>query len=67
MLDKIFAVISILAVIAFVGVVLVFVREPDLIIVTLVVIGVAVFYFWQELKAGGGDAKKARPGNNSDG
>ena len=53
MLDRIFAVVSMLGVVAFLGVVLVSVRELDLIIVTVVVIGIAVSYFWQELKTDG--------------
>ncbi|MDH3242344.1 MAG: hypothetical protein OEO83_16950 [Alphaproteobacteria bacterium] len=67
MLDWIYAIVSMSAVIAFLGVVLVFVRELDLIIVTLLVIAVGVLYFWQELKAGGAHANNAGPGNNSDG
>ena len=53
MLDRIFATVSMLGVIAFMGVVMVFVREPDLIIVTVVVIGIGVLFLWQELKTGG--------------
>jgi hypothetical protein len=53
MLDRIFAVISMLGVVAFMGVVTVFVMEPDLWIVTLLVLGIGIVYFWNELKAGG--------------
>ncbi len=52
MLDKIFATIGMLGVIAFMGVVTVFVMEPDLWIVTIVIVSVGVFFLWQDLKAG---------------
>ena len=52
-MDKIFAAISMLGVIAFLGVVLWFVREPDLIIVTVLVIGIGIVYIWRDVKAGG--------------
>ena len=45
MLDKVFAAIGMLGVIAFMGVVTVFVMEPDLWIVTIVVIGIGITYF----------------------
>ncbi len=53
MLDKIFAAIGMLGVIAFMGVVTGFVMEPDLWIVTIVVIGIGIAYFVRELRAGG--------------
>ncbi len=53
MLDRIFAVVSMLAVIAFMGVVTVFVMEPDLWIVTILVLSIAIVVIWRELKAGG--------------
>ncbi len=53
MLDRIFAVVSMLAVIAFMGVVTVFVMEPDLWIVTILVLSIAIVFIWRELKAGG--------------
>ena len=53
MLDRFFAIVSMLGLVAFLGVVVVSVREPDLIIVTVVVIGIAVQYLWQELKTDG--------------
>lgn len=52
MLDKFFAIISMLMVIAFMAVVTLGVMEPDLWIVTLVVLSVGIMYFWDELKAG---------------
>ena len=42
-----------LAVIAFVGVVTVFVMELDLWVVTIVVIGIGITYFVNELRTGG--------------
>ena len=54
MLDRVFAAIGMLAVIAFMGVVTVFVMEPDLWIVTILVVGIGIVYFVRELKAGGG-------------
>ncbi len=53
MLDKVFAAISMFGVIAFMGVVIIGVWEPDLWIVTIIILGVAVFFFWVEIKAGG--------------
>ena len=53
MLDKIFASIGMLGVIAFMGVVTVSVMEPDLWVVTIVVIGIGITYFVHELGAGG--------------
>jgi hypothetical protein len=42
-----------LGVIAFLGVVVWFVREPDLIIVTVLVIGIGIIYIWRDVAAGG--------------
>ncbi len=53
MLDKVFAAIGMLGVIAFMGVVTVFVMEPDLWVVTIVVIGIGITYFVHEFRAGG--------------
>ncbi len=53
MLDKIFAAIGMLGVIAFMGVVTVSVMEPDLWVVTIVVIGIGITNFVHELRAGG--------------
>ena len=54
MLDKIFAIIGMLGLISFVGVVAVFVMEPDLWIVTIAVIGIGITFIWKELTADGG-------------
>ena len=53
MLDWIFAVVSMLAVIAFMGVVTVFVMEPDLWIITVLVLSIPIIFIWRDLKAGG--------------
>ncbi len=53
MMDRIFAAISMLGLIAFLGIVLVYVREPDLIIVTLLVIAIGLTYIWREVASGG--------------
>ncbi len=53
MLDRVFAAIGMLGVIAFMGVVTVFVMEPDLWVVTIVVIGIGIAYFVNELRASG--------------
>ena len=46
MLDKVLATISILSLIVSVGVVVWFVPEPDLIIITIIVLAMAVFDFY---------------------
>jgi len=53
MMDKIFATISFLTLAAFVGVVLVGVREVDLWLVNFLVLGIAGLFIWHEIKAGG--------------
>jgi hypothetical protein len=53
MLDKLFAAIGMGAVIAFMAVVTIFVMEPDLWIVTLLGLAIAVKFLWQEVKTGG--------------
>ncbi len=53
MLDRVFAVIGMLGVIAFMGMVTVFVMEPDLWIVTIVVLCIGIRFFWRDLKTGG--------------
>lgn len=50
MLDRIYAIVSLLTVILFVGIVTVGVMEPDLWIVAFVVVGIAIFDFWQTLR-----------------
>ena len=67
MLDWIFAAISMLGLIAFMGVVMVFVREPDLIVVTVTVLTIGIVFIVKELRAGGtrleGETKSDKPGN----
>ena len=53
MLDKVFAAVSMLGVLAFMAVVIIGVWEPDLWIVTILILGIAIHFFWQEIKAGG--------------
>ncbi len=53
MLDKIFAAISMLGVVAFMGVVIIGVWEPDLWIVTILILSIAILFVWEEIKAGG--------------
>ncbi len=53
MLDKVFAAISMLGFLAFMGVVIIGVWEPDLWIVTVLILGIAIIFVWEEIKAGG--------------
>lgn len=53
MMDRVLAVVCLLGLLAFVGWVNIRVMEPDLWMVSLVVMGIAISYFWQDLKAGG--------------
>ena len=50
MLDRIFAAIGMLALIAFMGVVTVFVMEPDLWFIAILVLAVGIVFFVRELK-----------------
>lgn len=50
MLDRIFAVIGMLGIIAFTGIVPVFVMEPDLWVVTIVVMVIGIAFFVRELR-----------------
>lgn len=52
MLDKIFAIVSMAGVVAFMGVVTVFVMEPDLWIVTILVLGIAIHFIRKDLNIG---------------
>ena len=53
MLDKIVAGISILTFIGFLGIVISFVTEPDLWVVILIVVYIAAYFIWRELRQGG--------------
>ena len=65
MLDKIFAVIGMLGVITFMGIVTVFVMEPDLWVVTIVVLCIGISFFVRDLKAGGGHVER-QPNSDSE-
>ena len=67
MMDRLFAAISILGLATFMGIVMWFVREPDLIIVSVIGIGIGVYYFWQEIRAGGSHLEGEPPGDGPDG
>lgn len=62
MLEKVFATIGILGVIAFMGVVTVFVMEPDLWIITIVVLTIAVIFIRRDFIEA-----KTRAKNNNQG
>ena len=49
MLDRVFAVLSLLALVGFMGIVTWFVNEPDLWIVVIVVLAMAAYDFWRTL------------------
>ena len=67
MLDKIFAAIGMLGVIAFMGVVTVFVMEPDLWIITILILGVAIVFLWRDLSAGPSHVEGDSGSDDSDG
>lgn len=58
MLDKFLVLISLVALIAFLGVVIGFVAEPDLIIVTCLIIALATHDFWISVFKPGADTSK---------
>ncbi|MEM8743258.1 MAG: hypothetical protein AAGF14_01340 [Pseudomonadota bacterium] len=58
MLDKILVLISMAALVAFLGVVLGFVAEPDLIIVTCLIVALAMHDFWISVFKPGADTSK---------
>jgi len=66
MLDKVFAAISMLGVVAFMGVVIIGVWEPDLWIVTILILGIAILFFWEEIKAGGSHLENEPEHENKD-
>ncbi len=66
MLDKVFAAIGMLGVVAFMGVVIIGVKEPDLWIVTILILGIAILFFWEELKAGGSHLEDESTSEKSD-
>jgi uncharacterized membrane protein YoaK (UPF0700 family) len=58
MTDKILAIISISLFLVFVGFLAIWINEPDLWVVVVVVAGMALYDFWRTLRADG-DAGKA--------
>ena len=66
MLDKVFAVISMLGVVAFMGVVIIDVWEPDLWIVTILILGIAILFVWEKIKAGGSHLENEPEHENKD-
>ncbi len=48
------------------GVVLVMMMEPDLWIVAVLVLGIAIVFLWQDLKTGGGKAGSGGQGESKD-
>lgn len=59
MIDKIMAILGLATFMAFLGVVVVFVPEPDLIVVVTFVSVLAIYDFWSALRAqGNGDRKE---------
>ena len=67
MLDKIFAAIGMLGVIAFMGVVTAFVMEPDLWIITIIILGVGISFLWRDLGAGPSHVEGDSGSDDSDG
>ena len=64
MVDKIVALASLAALVAFMGVVVWFVNEPDLWIVVLIVLVMASYDFWISLRKsnnGAGNSRKGPP------
>ena len=64
MLDRVFAIIGFLALIAFMGVVTMFVMEPDLWIVTILVLCIGIAFVWQDLKAGDNQSEREKGGGS---
>lgn len=64
MLDKIFAAIGMLAVIAFMGIVMAFVREPDLWVVSITVLGIGIVFFVRDLRASNNNMERGRDGGS---
>lgn len=56
--DWIFASIALAGLLVFVGIINVYVMEPDLWVVSLAIMSVAVWFTWGELKAGGSKVEK---------
>ncbi len=67
MLDKIFAAIGMLGVIAFMGVVTAFVMEPDLWIITIIILSVGVLFLWRDIGSGPSHVEGDSGSDDSDG
>ena len=48
------------------GAVIIGVKEPDLWIVTILILGIAILFFWQEIKAGGSHLEDESTSEKSD-
>ncbi len=64
MLDKVFAIIGILGVVAFMGVVIMGVMEPDLWIVTIIVLTIAIVFLRRDFVNSKTRAKDNRQGKS---
>ncbi len=58
MLDKVLVLVAMVALVAFLGVVIGFVAEPDLIVVTTLIIALAMHDFWISVFKKGADTSK---------
>ncbi len=67
MLDRVFAAIGMLGVIAFMGVVTVFVMEPDLWIITIIILCVGVLFLWRDISPGPSHVEGDSGSDDSDG
>ena len=58
MIDKVLAVISVACLIGFMGIIIWFVPDPDLVIVTIAVLAMALYDFYREaFRNGGGKSR----------
>lgn len=56
MIDKVLAAASVACLIAFMAIIIWFVPDPDLVIVTIMVLAMAVYDFYRETFRGGGNS-----------
>ncbi len=49
MSDKVVAIFALLVFIGFLGILVIWVPEPDLVVVTVVVVAMAIYEFWRSL------------------
>ena len=58
MFDKVLAVLSVACLIGFMGIIIWFVPDPDLVIVTIIVLAMAVYDFYRDaFRNGGGNSR----------